>query len=916
MKEPVGPDTDTLISVRAEPPFFRFQPLRTRVLQWLEKATASPAKVLAIVAPVGYGKTVLMSQLFEDLRRNGKQCVWYALDDRDHTIEGILSAFEAQLHRNKPELHPTQALIRGEEPTERRIDKLLRLIDRYPVPLTLFLDNLNSCSDPALGRLLDRLTFETRPTLQLVLSSTRDIPFDVSRAQLEGLLQRVGPQDLAFNDEDITQLLGQHLSQQIGPQGLATVTRNTEGWPAAVRMVQIILDNTPQPVEALSAFSGSDETLSHLLNRKVLAGFSDALRTFLLCIAQLRCFNLELCRAAVEQPDMEQHLSYLVERNIFIIPLDRNRDWYRLHGLFRDFLLREAQRHLPQERVRDVLVKAARWCEKNGQWRDAVDYALASGSGETTSQILEHIAPILVRDLGLVAQYVRWVEQLRAQGHEPGPITEFWNVWALAFHRRFEAARQQALGLAARMERLQGKQATQQRDDLLRRIAILKSAIDSLCDHLPETYAGVSQWLAQAGSTPDDPFNLTAAHSLASFYNASMHRFVEARRHLQSAREFSFQTGSSHIDGWVQTYGTLGQIYEGDFVNAYREILADLATKRSILGENAGICGTMALVAAKCAVEMGLNEEATHLVEAGFKTARSHGYLDAVACGLEAAVLLWQGGSNERFPLGTLHDIAACYPPRLSYMLSCYLIQRQIVLGRTEQAKELADRIGLFASAHTASNAPGTDIAYMAALVEDTALALMVASGRLTQAEHAIEQALQVAKNTQCAARQVSLLLSAAHVAMQSGQHPVAIRHVTRAISVAAPRGIVRPFNDQRDTLASIVADTKPNAWGFATDAERQFFADRCRTLRFDDAALYDRLLPLQDEAPFLASKLTARELELLKFIEAGLSNQQIADRVEVALTTVKWHLQNLFTKLSVTNRSAALARARMLNLL
>ena len=99
-------------------------------------------------------------------------------------------------------------------------------------------------------------------------------------------------------------------------------------------------------------------------------------------------------------------------------------------------------------------------------------------------------------------------------------------------------------------------------------------------------------------------------------------------------------------------------------------------------------------------------------------------------------------------------------------------------------------------------------------------------------------------------------------------------------------------------------------------DAFAAALVDLCRGLTFSDQSLYDRLATLHDEEPQLLAQLTSRERELLGYIDAGLSNQQIADRIDVSLTTVKWHLQNMYAKLGVTNRSAALARARVLSLL
>ena len=278
----------------------------------------------------------------------------------------------------------------------------------------------------------------------------------------------------------------------------------------------------------------------------MLSGFTDALREFLYCLAQLRSFSAELCVHAIGGAEVNAHLAYLVERNVFVIPLDRTRSRYRLHGLFRDHLRHEAERLLSPKRRQDVLIRAARWCEKSGDWRDAVDYALASGSASATGQILEQIAPAFVRDRGDVPQYLRWLEALHAQGRQAGPEAEYWFVWALAFHRRYDDARRHSTALANRVQR---KAPAAQDRDLQRRIAILRTSIDSLTDHLDDAHRGARDWLAGAESS-DDAFNRTAAHCIVSGYHANGFAFVEARRAISSAGSRT-STGSAIVGGGV-----------------------------------------------------------------------------------------------------------------------------------------------------------------------------------------------------------------------------------------------------------------------------------------------------------------------------------------------------------------------------
>ena len=898
---------------RGEPPAFMFRSLPTRALARLRTAAGQAAKLVAIVAPIGYGKTVLMSMWLAEQRRAGRHCLWLSIDDRETTLDGLIDALEARLAGRAARLHPTHALFRGQTPAEARIDRLIDALAQTPAPLSLFIDNLPGGPDADLGRLIDRLCFDTGSDLQLVLSSTRELPFDLGRAQLEGRLWPIGAADLGFDAGEVAELLGPLLVAAIGAGGVAEVTARTEGWPAAVRMAQIILSHADDPQQAVREFSGSDQALAQLLNRQVLSGFSDALREFLYCLALLRTFSAELCAQAIGGADVGRHLAYLIERNVFVIPLDRSRSQYRLHGLFRDHLRHEADRLLPPKRRQTLLIRAARACERVGQWRDAVDYALASGSAAVARQILEQIAPRFVRDRGDVQQYLRWLDALHTRGRQAGPEAEYWFVWALAFHRRYDDARRHSAVLASRVQRAEERRGVADRD-LRRRIAILRTSIDSLTDHLEDAQLGAGRWLAEPDAEAgDDAFNRTAAHCIVGGYHLNHLAFAEARRALAAARETAFQAASVYVDGWVSAYAALPAIHEGSLAAAQAELGPVLATLRGALGDDSGIVGTLALLAARIAVGTGNDGEARALLDIGLASARSHGFLEAAACGLEAAVLLWDGQSS----LQGLREIAGAYPPRLALMLSCFVARRLIRLGRLEDAKTEAARIGLRIDAvgrrsrQRRPNGPPLTEALRAALH----IELLIAADRHPQALPLIAEELQRARRHDCTARQVELLLDSAAVAVRGHQIVLAVRHVTRAITLAASRRIVRPFDDHAETLAQVVDGSRPSAWGFASDEERRFFAERCRPRSAQERDAAAGPADAQGRLPLLGTP-TPRELELLRYVDAGLSNQQIADRAEVSLTTVKWHLQNLYAKLGVSSRAAALARARATSLL
>lgn len=898
-----------------DPPNFMFQPVRTPVLDDLLGGQGIRHKLVSVVAPVGYGKTVFMASLCAHLQAGGEQCFWAALDERDSSLERLLGLLEEMAYGPSVGLHPTQALLRGDQPVYGRVEALIKAAADFGAPVTVFIDNLNCCTDEAVGEFLEALVFRTPQTARFVFSSTAELPFSLARAKLAGLVRQVGYRELSLNVGDIGEMLGTELSGAIGMAGVEAVQRQTEGWPAAVRMAQIILSATDRPLEALERFSGSDEDIAALLNQQVLSGFPYEIRQFLLSIAHLRTFSGELCRYATGNAEAEQYLALLLRRNVFIIPLDRNRTWYRMHGLFREFLLGESRLSLDPARQQAVLQRAAEWCEQGGFWRDAIDYAIAAGSGATAAKILEHTAQSFVGDRGDLLQYINWIEALHARGLQLDWDAEYWYTWALVLNRRYEQGRQQNERLAEWVRQGRGREEPVRIEDFQRRVDIISACVGIFTDHLEEAFNNASHWLACGGA--DDPFNATAAGCTKGIYHISAFQLRDARLALQGAQGAAFEIKGAYTDGWIAALNGLITLLEGDAASVYHDLVTAQAAAREALGEDAGISGTIALIAACAAVDMGLDQEAERLLVLGLRLSKFHGFVDAAACGIDAGIRLWTGQESDAISLRELRDFAACYPPRLSFMLNCYLVQRLIRLGRIDEAEMEAARLGLNVDEPERSGGlpEWADIARCRDLFAATELELCVALGRHKRAEVLIAEESRLAKADGRAARLVELALAEAVIAGQAHNLAAANRHLTRAMTLAARRGIVRPFRDRAKAIADLVEDTKPSAWGFALENERKFFASICRMLPISNPQLQEKLVALNMDSQLLDT-LTARQMELLGLLAAGLSNQQLADRINVTVTTIKGHLQKLYAKLGVSSRSAALARARVLNLL
>lgn len=903
---------NTIRHRRLEPPDFAFPVIHTAAAKAVFDQAAAPAKLVTVTAPTGYGKTVFLTELYRHLAESGFECIWLSVDEALHSTEDVLTLLEGSFLSGGSPSDLSVALHESELPVERRMEALIEAISMLPNPAVLLLDNISYCEDETFGRLLDALVFHTPSWFHIVLGGTREPPLSTTRAKLEGKLKQLDYRDLAMDTDDVALVFGDELCGRIGMDAVASVARHTEGWPAAVRLMQIILSEATNPLATLECFSGSDEDIAAMLKRQVLAVFDEESRAFLLKISGLRSFCVDLCEAATGDARAGEHVAELLRRNVLVIPLDRNRRWFRLHGLFREFLLGEARRELAADTRVQIWQRAARWCEQEGALRDAMEYLVEAGDWVMAAALIDRTASRFVRDHGDLNKYIEWVEQLREAGQELGFESEFWYVWALMFHRRYDYARLQLEGFKRRIADQSGEAPPAR--DLHRRVGILTASLDIYTDHLADARDAVDEWLAQREA--DDPFDVATVACMAAIQCCAESDFHASVGFIRTAQASIKQSDSEYGMAWVSLLANLPRILQGEFAEAAPDLRAALQRARARLGERAGMVGTLALTSALCEVETGEATTAQQLLRDGLSSAHTHGILETAALGLEAGIKIWDGSEESRYlSIAELREIAAGYPPRLASMLSCFLTQRLLRLGRIDDARLEARQIGL--GGGEKSQPPDTlmAVARGRTLFAMTEIELLVHEGHLRQAEPLARTALKTAVEQGRWAAAVELELILMHIAEWSHNPTPAASHLTRAVSLAAKRRIFRPFLDRLALIAGLVNETKPQSWAFTNDEERQFFGEICARLPNANSAIAEQLEALDVETQLLESP-TAREMELLALIEAGLSNQQLADRLSVSVSTVKWHLYNLYTKLGVSSRSAAVAKARALNLL
>ena len=894
------------------PPSFVFDAVPTPAFTQLSQAEPFP-RLVTVSAPPGYGKTVLLSSLYREMIGRGHRCLWLTLDDRNADLSSLLFGLRAALSHAGVVLPDaiTSPQVAFHDPGAP-IDSMVRLLTHLRGPTMVFVDNLGFCADAALERFLERLLFGAEAGLCLVLSSTREIPIDAARAKLEVGAVEFRARHISFDRTGTAILLERAGITAISDRDLDRIVAQTEGWPAAVRLVQVLLAAELGPsagaqrmvdvAGVLQRFEGGQNDIAHVLTHRVLRGFAPEIVQFMVALALVRDFNADLAAHMTGRAEARRWLDMLVSRNVLTFPVDIRGRWFRFHTLMREFLLAEASERIGPVRRRELLERAARWHMDRGDNVAAIGIALEAGATALAQELLDRIAHIVVGDQGQMGAFIQWVDQLVQAGGQPSLEAHAWFVWALCDSLQYERAR---LALDDFDRRAAADPTFTGAGALPARLKFLRMLVNVFIDRLDAAYDQATAWLAR--EEEGDALTVAAVTSIAGIAEIDRGDLLAARARMQQARSAIDRSDSAYGKAWVcilRACVEIGQARPGAADTLLREGREQVAR---VIGNDASVVVTLDFVHARALLDLGRTSEARELALRGLERAAHHGIVASLEHGLIASVAFWGEPGDDAVQETVLERVANCYPPRGPRLLAASKVRRLLALARHEEAHAEAVRVGLGASRRTNGNAPMRDIGdWLLARLE-----IQVAQGASAAVLRRVDVLLKTARAQGRERDRIEILLIAADSEQRLGRTRLALRHFSLAVVLAAPGELMQPFHFRHGLLSRLLPVADVKGLGLIQPLERAFF-ERLRSQQSTTAARQ----PIPDNDAGATGLLTLRQVQLLSLLDKGLSNEQIADRLALSVPTVKWHLHNAYVNLGVRSRSAALARARALKLL
>ncbi|MBN1122318.1 MAG: helix-turn-helix transcriptional regulator [Anaerolineae bacterium] len=871
-----------------------------------------------ISAPAGFGKTTLAS---EWVAGSDRPAAWLSLEQGDSAPTRFVTYIIAALQTIAPAVgeglsEPLQSSQSA--PSESTLTALLNDIAAVPEDFILVLDDYHLVDAHPVEAVLSFLLDHMPPQMHLVITTREDPQLPLARLRARSQLVELRVKDLRFTLSESAEFMNQMMGLGLTSRQIASLEARTEGWIAGLQLAALSMQGQEDIPGFIRAFAGDNRYVVDYLVEEVLKCQPEHIRRFLLQTSILTRMSGPLCDAVTGQENSSEMLQTLEQANLFVVPLDDQRHWYRYHHLFADVLRAHAMEEY-SEQLPELHMRASRWFEDNDSSVDAICHTLSAGDFERMANLIELAWP----EMDGSYQTTLWLSLAKALPEESihiRPVLSVDYAWALLQHGEMDTAN----SFLTKAEQLLNAASDAGAHPDVQTVELIVADQEQF-RVLPAVIAAARAYHAQAlGDVPgtvtygqqaldllpeEDCFRRGVVAALLSMAYFTIGELEKAHRILSKGME-NLITAGNILSALRGTY-TLADIRlaQGrlrEAISTYESSLqlaseqgdhvlrgtADLFLRLSELHyEQANF--DIAAETMQKAEELGEQDASPHwqyrLRLAQARIRKAQGDLDGTLDLLNEAEHLYVPT-----PVPDVHPIAAA-KARL-----------WIAKGNLAEAQGWAREHGLSADG---------ELSYLREFEYITLVRLFIARYRIDRAEGDLHEAQRLLMRLQEAAEAegrtgsvIEILVLQALAYEAQDDIPAGLGLLERALKLAEPEGYVGLFVDEGPPMLRLLSEASRQ--GIMPDYTGKLLA------AFGVNGQQDGDRSTGPIVQRLIDPLTDRELEVLNLIAQGLSNREIAEQLFLALPTVKGHNRIIYSKLGVQRRTEAVARARELGLL
>jgi LuxR family maltose regulon positive regulatory protein len=896
---------------------------RPRLIDRLNNGLAKGSRLALISASAGFGKTTLVSAWIAALTPSpspngggeGVRAAWLSLDGGDNDPARFLTYLIAALQTIQPGIGEglSNALRASQPPqAEAILTALLNEISTVPESFLLVLDDYHVIDSKPVDDALAFLLEYQPPTMQLVIATREDPHLPLARLRARGQMTELRASDLRFSPAEAAEFLNQVMGLDLSERDISALEARTEGWIAGLQLAALSMQGREDIRGFIEAFTGSHRFVLDYLIEEVLRHQPEHIRNFLLQTAILDRLCAPLCNAVTGREDGREMLDLLERSNLFLVPLDDRREWYRYHHLFAEVLqvyLWEGQ----SDRVSTLHGRASVWLEQHNLPADAIRHALDAKDFERAAELIERVW--LAMDINYQgATWLGWVNALPDEMIRLRPVVSVGAAWALLGNGELEASEARLRDAERRLE-----------DPAMGMIVVDEAEFRVLPASIAAARAYRALALGDISGT-----KVYARQALALDPAGGSIHHTQAVSLLGIAEYASGDLGAAEQE-LLKFQALMWQANDIASAIGITFILSDIKLVQGRLRE--------AVSAYRQSLQLAVNRDAPFFLSASdlhrglSELLCEQGDLDAAAQHLLTAEQLGKQGATTGWPhrlciaqarmkeaqgdlagaLTLLEEAERQYvrnplPDRPIAALKARTWARQ---GRAAEA---------WAWAREQNLSPDDDLSYRREFEHLTLARALLARYKTGRADGDLQAGLELLARLLQAAdaggrkgSAIEILVQQALARQAEGDQPRALTSLERALMLAEPEGYMHIFVDEGEAMRLLISD-------FRLQIEKRTRGQDRKLIGYADKILTAFPQPESNiqspKSKILVEPLSERELDVLRLLRSELSGPEIARELIVSLNTLRTHTKSIFNKLGVNNRRAAVRRAEELDLL
>lgn len=883
----------------------------------LEKLNEVKERELALVsAPAGFGKTTLLSDWISQVKM---PAAWISLDAGDNDIVHFLIYMIASLQQIKKDVGRvilTMLEIPQLPPVETLLAALINDIASIQKDFVLVLDDYHLVTTPIVHRAIQFLLEHLPQNMHLVIATRSDPPLPLSRLRSLNQLVELRAGDLCFNTDETSVFLNEKLSLGLSHGEIVMLESRIEGWIAGLHLAALSMQGREDLGSFIQEFKGDNRYIFDYLMEEVLNRQPEHIQSFLIQTSILDRLSGSLCDAVTGQKNSQQILNDLEKADLFLFPLDDERQWFRYHHLFAD-LLEHRLRQTHGDLLPELRRRAGEWCVRSGMKDQAVNHAIAAGDSEWAVSLIEEIAED-IWDRGQQAKLLKWFEAIPDELIDTNIQLCILYARALNVSGHQEAAEKKLRTaqnlldsaedrIAVTSSSVSGPPFKLGRNELKGRIAVILSFVAAYKGDMLQ----LMQYARQAMESlheKDLTWRAVAALALGFVHGwsgdgdlmSARYAFSEAKKVSEmSGNSYFYIYASSCLAGIDALQGRLKQAEETyKYLLNYAEEngLSETSMAGSVLGSWGGIL-----------CEWNKLGEGIRAIEKGIElTALGHDTVLLASNRIQMARASFLTGDYKRAQR-VVHEIEKAdsefqIPPWLIHWASALKAEIWMASGDMDAVSRWVKERGLNNDDEITNRRE----------YEHLALArFLMAQDGLDEAERLLTRLIRSAESGTRVYSLIQMRLLKALIAQERDKKKEALDEVRQALYLGEPGSFMRSFIKEGSHVAElleiVLEEEKAGRPGKKAGLSQNYIKKLLLAFKAD--------VPSK-KVDGLTEPLSEREREVLILIAGGLSNQEIARKLFISLNTVRTHTKNINSKLNVHNRTQAAARAKELKLI